>query len=594
MVAGLLAAVAGRGQVRYQVTDIAAVVGVQAGATAINDSGQMIGEVLTLGRVTNSFYFANGKLTWLPTLGGETVSASAINESGQIVGAATTADFTVHGFLYANGQMTVVDMLPGSRVNGAVAINQAGDIAGWANGRLGDESFLWSGGQVTALGSLGGSSTRVLGMNNGGQIVGWSSVVDFTPAHAFLYRDGKMFDLGTGSGNGSSANAINDQGLIVGTIAYPNSVRHAMLYADGQMTDLGTLGGSMAQALAINNAGVIVGTSDTTPVGGVRAFVYMNGRMQNLNALADLASAGVENLQEAFAINNRGAILCHGGSLIGGSGNYLLTPVGDPGRVANVSLRAQAGAGEQTLIVGFVVQGGSQTALIRASGPALSSYGVPSPLADPKLNVYAGGTVVAINDNWNDDPSLAAAATRTGAFPFNADSLDAALDISLNAGAYTAHVSGNNGGTGQVLLEVYDDGMANQSRLVNMSARGQVLSAQPLNLGFVIQGTGYRRILLRGVGPTLGAYGVSGVLTDPVLRLFSGSTVIQSNDDWGQNTNVTEIATVSQQVGAFSLGSSSKDAALLAYLPPGIYTATVSGKNGGDSGIALVELYFPP
>ena len=98
-------------------------------------------------------------------------------------------------------------------------------------------------------------------------------------------------------------------------------------------------------------------------------------------------------------------------------------------------------------------------------------------------------------------------------------------------------------------------------------------------------------MLIRGIGPALSAFSVSGVLANPRLDLYRGATLMQSNDDWGGTAALSNAFT---QVGAFALSSgSSRDAALLVTLAPGSYTAQVSGV-GGTTGVALVEVYEMP
>jgi hypothetical protein len=94
------------------------------------------------------------------------------------------------------------------------------------------------------------------------------------------------------------------------------------------------------------------------------------------------------------------------------------------------------------------------------------------------------------------------------------------------------------------------------------------------------------------VGPTLGEapFGVPGVVPDPELRLFAGERRIEANDNWGGGA---ALAAAFARVGAFALPAGSRDAALLATLPPGAYTAQVSGV-GGTTGVALVEVYEVP
>lgn len=125
--------------------------------------------------------------------------------------------------------------------------------------------------------------------------------------------------------------------------------------------------------------------------------------------------------------------------------------------------------------------------------------------------------------------------------------------------------------------------------LTNLSGRGQVEVGDAIHIGGFAITDGPATILIRGIGPTLGAapYDVAGVLADPQLRLFRGSTEIAANDNWsGADVSAAAVA-----VGAFALPAGSKDAALLVTLPPGNYTVHLSGV-GNTRGVALLELYW--
>ncbi|MFO1450091.1 MAG: glycoside hydrolase family 88 protein [Opitutaceae bacterium] len=130
----------------------------------------------------------------------------------------------------------------------------------------------------------------------------------------------------------------------------------------------------------------------------------------------------------------------------------------DPGRMINLSSRAWVGPGDQLLVSGLIVGGGSsRTVLLRALGPALAGFGVAGTLADPRLRLFRGPDLVAENDDWLGDPSVSAAAQQAGAFAISDPaSRDAALLLTLPPGAYTAQVSGAAGATGTVLLEAYE------------------------------------------------------------------------------------------------------------------------------------------
>jgi arabinogalactan endo-1,4-beta-galactosidase len=274
----------------------------------------------------------------------------------------------------------------------------------------------------------------------------------------------------------------------------------------------------------------------------------------------------------------------------------------DPGRLVNLSTRAEVGTGGNILIAGFVIGGagtvGTESLLARASGPALAAFSVAGVLPDPQLQLYSGSTILETNDGWAGDPTIESAAAAVGAFAWsNPSSHDSAMDTALSAGSYTLQVAGQSGDTGIALAEVYDATPAGAytaatPRLVNLSARVQVgKGGNILIAGFAIGGTTAKTVLLRASGPALGQFSVGGTLPDPQLQLFSGSTMLASNNGWGGNTQISATAA---SVGAFRWTSAaSSDSAILVTLAPGAYTAQVSGASG-DTGVALVEVYEVP
>jgi hypothetical protein len=129
------------------------------------------------------------------------------------------------------------------------------------------------------------------------------------------------------------------------------------------------------------------------------------------------------------------------------------------------------------------------------------------------------------------------------------------------------------------------------SRFVNVSIRTKAGSgSSTLITGFVIRGEAPKPILIRGIGPTLGDYGVSGALADPILSLFRGQSLAESNDNWGNANSAAHVVATNHRVGAFPLKDNSRDAVVVTSLTDGAYTAHVSG-NGGAEGVALIELY---
>ncbi|HZZ19673.1 MAG TPA: hypothetical protein VFE25_09900, partial [Opitutaceae bacterium] len=132
------------------------------------------------------------------------------------------------------------------------------------------------------------------------------------------------------------------------------------------------------------------------------------------------------------------------------------------------------------------------------------------------------------------------------------------------------------------------------SKLLNISARGYVgTGANSLIAGFVVGGSDPKTVLIRASGPALAAspFNVPGTLPDPVLQVFSGSTVVDSNSGWGGDSQIVSAAA---SVSAFAWSDpSSNDAAVLMTLQPGAYTAMVTGAKG-DTGVSLLEVYDIP
>jgi sugar lactone lactonase YvrE len=274
-----------------------------------------------------------------------------------------------------------------------------------------------------------------------------------------------------------------------------------------------------------------------------------------------------------------------------------LSSTTDVGRMTNLAIRSSAGTDAQTLIVGFVVGGagtsGGKSVLVRGVGPALVQFGVANALNDPAITLLNGSQVVTANDDWDGSNSLSTAFASVGAFALPVGSRDAATTSAVAPGNYTIKLTGNGGATGIGLAEVYDLSTVPNpaaSRLINVSTRTQVgTGGGVLIAGFAVTGQTSRTVLIRGVGPSLTTFGVTGVLSDPQLKVFSGQAELASNDDWNNDFTINNAA---QSVGAFGL-SSQKESALLMTLQPGTYTVQLSGV-GGVTGVGLVEVYEMP
>lgn len=291
------------------------------------------------------------------------------------------------------------------------------------------------------------------------------------------------------------------------------------------------------------------------------------------------------------------------------SADLTVTPLATSAetRAANISTRGRVDANASILIAGFYVGGTTaKTVLLRAVGPTLGTapYNVPGVLGDPVLTLFnSAGQTVAQNDNWSANANAAdiqGAATRVGAFALAAGSRDAAMLVALAPGSYTAQVTRNSTTPGIALVEAYDadptESVARTRRLQNISTRGPVGTGDNVLIaGLVVAGPAPRTFLIRAVGPTLAnaPYNLTGVLSDPFLQIYQGETLLHENDDWDTPAAAQPALTAAgQAVGAFDLGDR-RNSALLMTLPPGAYTAKVSGFNNA-TGIALIEIYEMP
>ncbi|HUR58967.1 MAG TPA: hypothetical protein VM029_14735, partial [Opitutaceae bacterium] len=178
------------------------------------------------------------------------------------------------------------------------------------------------------------------------------------------------------------------------------------------------------------------------------------------------------------------------------------------------------------------------------------------------------------------------------AFPLASQSADSAVATAFGHGASTLHVTTPSGQSGIALAEVYE--LDCNGRTVNLSARASVGAGDnTLVGGFVVSGTASKRILIRGVGPTLATLGIADALRDPVVTLYSGRECIASNDRWSSGAGAAVAEKAARSVGAFPFAAGSEDAALFITLPPGAYTVELAGKAGSE-GIALLEIYDVP
>jgi hypothetical protein len=239
------------------------------------------------------------------------------------------------------------------------------------------------------------------------------------------------------------------------------------------------------------------------------------------------------------------------------------------------------------LIGGFIITGtDSKQIIIRGIGPSLS--GVGGTLQDPMLELHQGSATLALNDDWRENQ---AAVQATGLAPTN--DFESAIVVTLAPGAYTAILQGKNNGAGVGIVEVYDLNQAVNSKLANISTRGFVDTGNNVMIGGLIVSGGLAggnaRVIVRAVGPSLGAAGIQGALPNPNLDLHDASgALVASNDNWKVRPDGS-----SQQGEIEATGlppTNELESALVQNLGPGNYTAIIRGTNS-TTGVAIVEAY---
>jgi hypothetical protein len=276
--------------------------------------------------------------------------------------------------------------------------------------------------------------------------------------------------------------------------------------------------------------------------------------------------------------------------------------------VTNISTRLRVQTGGGVAIAGFIISGTSQQVMIRALGPTLGQppFNVPNALGDPQLTLFdSTGTPVAGNNNWQntvvDGTIITAdqvnAIQNTGKAPPAVN--EAAMIATLPPGNYTAIVSGVNNTTGVALVEVYGLPSGTSTNLINISTRASVQTGANVMIGgFIISGAS-QKVLIRALGPTLGQppFNVANALGDPQVTLFDGTgQSMATNNNW-QSTIVDGTTITASQVSEIQNTSKAPpgatEAAIIATLPPGNYTAVVSGVSN-TIGVGLVEVYVLP
>ena len=315
----------------------------------INSKGEIVGASETAEIDPQFFGFQkihavlwkDGQMIDLNEFGGNQDAAFGINSKEQIAGVYTNSipdpycffgTVQQRSFLWEHGTMQDLGTLGGNCavVGGINAINERGQIIGSSTtsaspnpltGMPTTDPFLWEPGKgMKDLGTIGGAFGVAQAINDGGQIVGQSSIAADPAAcngfpdngnlncHAFLWKEGTLIDLTTSSIGGApqSVAGINNGGEIIGSGVFPNAPFDAFLWRQGVASDLGNLDECISFAHTINSEGQVVGLAASCDGSVVRAFLWEKGSMVDLNTL--IAPGSGLQLASAADINDRGEI----------------------------------------------------------------------------------------------------------------------------------------------------------------------------------------------------------------------------------------------------------------------------------------------
>jgi probable HAF family extracellular repeat protein len=321
----------------YTITDLGSLGGGVAHGLAINATGQVTGDSLLAKQVMvpcpypqppnqkcsanldHAFFWSNGTMTDLGTLGGNNSQGVAINGSGEVVGASSPKTTGSDQVFLSNARDHKLTALP--FMNQALGINDAGQIVGQCNELPANpEVFacvVSSNGTTTQLGDsvppLGNSNlscSEAVAINNNGQALANCHGAALPENGAVVWANGTPTVVAT-LGGSAAGTAINNSGHVVGIAQTGTGAEDGFLWSNGTTTDLGP----NFHPAAINDSGVIVGGQ----------FVDSGGTVQNLNTLIPAASG--YQIQNATGINDNGQIVANAIHIATGQTHaLLLTP----------------------------------------------------------------------------------------------------------------------------------------------------------------------------------------------------------------------------------------------------------------------------
>ena len=502
------------------------------------------------------------------------------------------------------------------------AVWAGGQMIVWG-GEVAETTYLNTGGRYnpgtdswTATSTTGAPTAREVhaAVWTGSQMIVWGGYNGSNPNTGGRYNPTTDSWVATSTTNAPSGREVYDTGVWTGTqmIVWGgyngNSLNTGGRY--NPTTDSWTATTTTGAPAARNqNAAVWTGTEMIVWGGSADGVTFFNTGGRYNPSANSWTSTSTSNAPFARGRHTEAwtgsQMIVWGGAdsstLFSSGGRYCAASPSQQGSLGNISTRSFVQTGEHVMIGGFIVQGtGPKRVIIRAIGPELTQFGITDALANPRLELHNGsGALIATNDDWQTTilggiitSNQVSDIQNSGHAPTAAS--ESAIIANLQPGNYTAIVNGVNNTTGVALVEVYDLSPGASSSLGNISTRSFVQTGEHVMIGgFIVQGTGPKRVIIRAIGPELTQFGITDALANPRLELHNGSgALIGSNDNW-QTTILGGIITSNQVSDIQNSGhapTAASESAIIANLQPGNYTAIVNGVNN-TTGVALVEVY---
>jgi len=549
---------------------------------------------ISSGGTVSAFHFSitnKGKAT----VGGNAASVSRLSANDQLdVNSGGTLDIGAGGrvnaakniFIFTGSQVNVHDA--GASLAGAT-IRVAGtgatlNISKNGNGFADGELVIDEGGNATV--SDAGSNLRSQTIKVG----------DTATGNLMTQSDGHIesilsLSVAQSSTLSTAAGGSIDIGPTLLTKAASGEIR---IGPGGRLTDNGFVTGNVT----VQFGGSVTGSG------------FINGKLINSGRAGWGNSPGRLTVQGDYTQNSDGLMSIEIGGTDAGSGYDQLQVTGTATIAGKLDVR---------LVNGFTPTVGQTFRIVNANSfsGAFPSISGPSQ-AGISVSNDAGGVTVKITSVVAGAPVISSPTTVTAtqgeAFSyqiaatnnptsFGAMNLPDGLTVDhangiisgtpTKAGNYIVPMAANNdAGSGQadLIIDMGPPAVTEPPQLLNISTRMRVLTGDNVLIGgFIITGTEPKKVIVRGIGPSLGALGLSGVLADPTLELHQPDGTVITNDNWKINAQTGQSQEADIRATTIA-PTNDLESAIIATLPPGNYTAILAGKNQSP-GIGVVEVY---